>query len=241
MNGGPSFPRAMMTAPMRRAFSVCDQQAHVEEDEEEEEESPSTSNHAEYARRHGQTYTARVDGSPGFRPGRSSYNCTPAKGTCKKKVSPTPGLPDFGDEMNGKILPCHKVREDGLARITASTMNGLLSGQFNDRLKRYHILDCRFDYEFAGGHIDGAVNVKSMEALEELLLSPGTGVHIDGEALPSSSRSGELADCEQVVLIFHCEFSAKRAPTLCVRSPPRDGISLILGTVQSTSDLGTGC
>ena len=34
-----------------------------------------------------------------------------------------PGLPGFGDsEADGKILPCHKVREDGLMRITPETV-----------------------------------------------------------------------------------------------------------------------
>lgn len=95
-------------------------------------------------------------------------------------------------------------------------MNALLEGKYSAKIKRYHIIDCRFGYEFEGGHIDGALNVKSMDALDQLLLSQSTGVHAEGEALPVPSRSGELADGEQVVLIFHCEFSAKRAPTLWV-------------------------
>ena len=55
-----------------------------------------------------------------------------------------------------------------------------------------------------------------MDALDELLLSAASGVHADGKDLPVPSRSGELPDGQQVVLIFHCEFSAKRAPTLYV-------------------------
>lgn len=81
-------------------------------------------------------------------------------------------------------------------------------------MKRYHIIDCRFDYEYAGGHIDGAISVKNMEAVEELLLKENKGVHSGGDALPTPSRSGQLPPGEDVVLIFHCEFSAKRAPTL---------------------------
>jgi M-phase inducer tyrosine phosphatase len=35
----------------------------------------------------------------------------------------SPGLPGFGDnEANGKILPCHRVREDGLMRINGQTV-----------------------------------------------------------------------------------------------------------------------
>jgi M-phase inducer tyrosine phosphatase len=89
-----------------------------------------------------------------------------------------------------------------------------LSGQYDNKVKRYHVLDCRFDYEYAGGHIAGALNVKSMDSLDELLLAESRGVHANGDELPRPSRSGELEDGEQVVLVFHCEFSAKRAPTL---------------------------
>jgi rhodanese-related sulfurtransferase len=92
----------------------------------------------------------------------------------------------------------------------------LLAGKYNDKIKRYHIIDCRFEYEYEGGHIENAIHVKEMGTLDELLLSASSGVHAGGNPLPQPSRSGELGDGEQVVLIFHCEFSAKRAPTLYV-------------------------
>ena len=213
------FPNA--GNPMRRAYSVCDQPnmmstpGGADEDESEFEDSPSV--HGEYAKRHGQKYVPRVDGSPGFKPARSSYAAPAASPSGKgKKASPLgSGLPGFGDnEMTGKILPCHKVKEDGLVRISSQTLDSLIEGKYSEQIKRFHVLDCRFDYEYEGGHIDGAINVKSMDALDELLLSAARGVHANGDALPTPSRSGELASGEQVVLVFHCEFSAKRAPTL---------------------------
>jgi M-phase inducer tyrosine phosphatase len=138
-----------------------------------------------------------------------------------KKASPygSGGLPGFGDnEMDGKILPCYKVKEDGLVRVAPETVCDLLAGKYNSKIKRYHIIDCRFEYEYEGGHIENAIHVKEMGTLDSLLLSASSGVHAGGEALPQPSRSGELGDGEQVVLIFHCEFSAKRAPTLYVIS-----------------------
>ncbi len=129
-----TFPR-LSTAPMRRAFSVCDQppMPETDEDESEYEASPSTGGaHAEYARRHGTKYVPRVDGSPGFKPMRSSIavsgeGMTSPVGKGKKPSPYGPGgLPGFGDnEMDGKILPCHKVKEDGLVRITADTVRRL--------------------------------------------------------------------------------------------------------------------
>ena len=40
------------------------------------------------------------------------------------------GLGSFGDnEAHGKILPCHRVREDGLMRITSKTVSGIAPRQ----------------------------------------------------------------------------------------------------------------
>ena len=133
----PKFPtRSPAHAPMRRAYSVCDQPqmgmstpGETEDDESEFENSPSVTIHAEYARRHGQKFVPRVDGSPGFKPMRSSYAAPTAaspSGKCKQSPYGPGGLPGFGDnEMDGKILPCHKVKEDGLVRISPSTVSVL--------------------------------------------------------------------------------------------------------------------
>jgi len=193
----------------------------MSEDESEFEASPSV----EYARRTGSRVAPRVDGSPGFKPMRSSLavsmEMSASPSGKSKKASPygSGGLPGFGDnEMDGKILPCYKVKEDGLVRVAPDTVCDLLAGKYNSKIKRYHIIDCRFEYEYEGGHIENAIHVKEMGTLDSLLLSASSGVHAGGEALPQPSRSGELGDGEQVVLIFHCEFSAKRAPTLYVVS-----------------------
>jgi rhodanese-related sulfurtransferase len=54
------------------------------------------------------------------------------------------------------------------------------------------IIDCRFEYEYHGGHIDGAVNFNDKEKLASQLL----------DVEPTSNA----------LLIFHCEYSAHRAP-----------------------------
>jgi len=55
-------------------------------------------------------------------------------------------------------------------------------------------VDCRFPYEYEGGHIAGAVNVNTWDALESYFLD--------------TPRQGKT------VVIFHCEYSAHRAPRL---------------------------
>ena len=84
-------------------------------------------------------------------------------------------------------------------------LNNLLDGAFDSKLTSYHIIDCRFDYEYNGGHIPGALNINTTAAVEEFLLGANA-------LKPKPSSSGDASG--KTVLIFHCEFSAKRAPTL---------------------------
>lgn len=97
--------------------------------------------------------------------------------------------------------------------ILSVQLRNLLDGHFDDRMSRYHIIDCRFEYEYSGGHIAGAINVNNTNAIENMLLKPGAGMYANGEALPSPSRSGEGEE-KPTVVIFHCEFSNKRAPAM---------------------------
>jgi hypothetical protein len=124
--------------------------------------------------------------------------------------SPFKPLLPFGDgEQSGKILPCHSVKHDGLMRITPDTLRSLLSGVYDSQISSYQIIDCRFGFEFEGGHIAGAVNLNKDEDIERFLFEEA----IKNGALPPPSQSG-TPGVRQPVLIFHCEFSAKRGPTL---------------------------
>ncbi|CUA75639.1 hypothetical protein RSOLAG22IIIB_11884 [Rhizoctonia solani] len=122
------------------------------------------------------------------------------------------GLPGFGDnEADGKVLPCHRVREDGLMRINCDTLDDLLAGKYNSQINSYTVIDCRFDYEYEGGHVPGAINLNTTQAIEE---------HLLGNNKPAPSRSGD--GNKKDVLVFHCEFSAKRAPTFAKHLRSRD-------------------
>lgn len=86
-------------------------------------------------------------------------------------------------------------------------LDRLLDGEFDDKIVQFHVIDCRFDYEYNGGHVQGAININTTAGVEEFLLTPKLS-----KPVPSvSSESGR-----KVVIIFHCEFSAKRGPTLYV-------------------------
>ncbi|KAH9932157.1 hypothetical protein B0H21DRAFT_699739 [Amylocystis lapponica] len=124
------------------------------------------------------------------------------------------GLGGFGDnEALGKILPCHRVREDGLMRITCKTLDALLDGVYDSQLASFVVIDCRFDYEYNGGHVPGAMNINTTAGVEEFLLG-------ENAIKPMPSTSGDPN--KKTVLIFHCEFSVKRAPTFAKHLRSKD-------------------
>ncbi|KAI0654735.1 hypothetical protein C8Q70DRAFT_925081 [Cubamyces menziesii] len=131
-----------------------------------------------------------------------------------KYLNAGPGLGGFGDnEAAGKILPCHRVREDGLMRINCQTLNDLLDGRYNSQLENFHIIDCRFDYEYLGGHIPGAININTTAGVEEFLLGMSAK-----KPAPSTSSDPN----KKTILVFHCEFSVKRAPTFAKHLRSKD-------------------
>jgi len=100
------------------------------------------------------------------------------------EVTPSLQLPHF--------IPDDK--SDSLPRIDKATLVDILGGKYNDRFEKIMIIDCRFEYEYEGGHIIGAVNYTDKEALA-------------AELFNEEPKPGTL-------LIFHCEYSAHRAPIM---------------------------
>jgi len=88
------------------------------------------------------------------------------------------------------------------------------------------IIDCRYDYEFRGGHINEALNILSPEILEQIFF---TNKHLlynpeyiqdlkkDLEGTLAKAEAYKDAPAESLKkrlpkIIFHCEFSQKRGP-----------------------------
>ncbi|KAF7967655.1 hypothetical protein HWV62_17320 [Athelia sp. TMB] len=215
-DGHVSQPRGL--PPTRRAFSAMLIPGQVPDisGDESSMEGPDMSSPAQaYSKRQQVKTIRRCDGTDDFRP------LTGATAMNKRDVLESPsakflaaGMPGFGDnEAHGKILPCHRVREDGLMRINPQTMDKLLDGSFDSQITEYHVIDCRFDYEYNGGHIPGAININTTSGVEEFLL---------GSTLnkPKQSVSGDPA--KKTILVFHCEFSVKRAPTFAKHLRSKD-------------------
>jgi M-phase inducer tyrosine phosphatase len=83
-----------------------------------------------YAKRAQAKTIRRCDGTEDFRPLTGATALMKRDGeVMQAQMSPgtrglmSPGLPGFGDnEAHGKILPCHRVKEDGLMRINPKTV-----------------------------------------------------------------------------------------------------------------------
>lgn len=105
-----------------------------------------------------------------------------------------PKLPHF--------VPADK--HDGLPRISQDTMANILEGRHDGDYDRILVVDCRFEYEYQGGHIENAVNFNDKSLLANQLFTD----------VPSGST----------LLVFHCEYSVHRAPMTAsfIRSRDRE-------------------
>ncbi|XP_055716107.1 M-phase inducer phosphatase-like isoform X2 [Phlebotomus papatasi] len=92
-------------------------------------------------------------------------------------------------------------RHKDLKSISVHTMAKLVKGSYNDSVASFKIIDCRYPYEYEGGHIAGSVNLYTQEQiLEELVTSKTEVTNAD--------------ENKRQILVFHCEFSSERGPKL---------------------------
>ncbi|KAL1650911.1 m-phase inducer phosphatase [Didymella pomorum] len=102
-----------------------------------------------------------------------------------------------------KLPHFNSSEPESLPRITHETLIQVLDGTYDHLYDEKAIIDCRFEYEYNGGHIEGAMNFCDKEQLAERLFSAPTN--------------------NNTLLILHCEYSAHRAPLMAkfVRSQDR--------------------
>jgi len=115
-------------------------------------------------------------------------------------------LPNASDStLRGDGQPCalHALADGAshaeLRCITPTTMVEVMDGKHTGaggNLDHFVIVDCRYPFEFNGGHIEGAVNLWTQPLLEQFLLE----------------RQESTRDGPRTALIFHCEFSSHRGP-----------------------------
>nr|XP_031304967.1 M-phase inducer phosphatase 3 isoform X4 [Camelus dromedarius] len=81
-----------------------------------------------------------------------------------------------------------------------SKVAALLSGKFQGLIEKFYVIDCRYPYEYLGGHIQGAINLYSQEELYKFFLKKPI-VPLDNQ--------------KRIIIVFHCEFSSERGPRMC--------------------------
>ncbi|ORY02241.1 Rhodanese-like protein, partial [Basidiobolus meristosporus CBS 931.73] len=73
----------------------------------------------------------------------------------------------------------------------------VLSGKYEGSYDKLIVVDCRFPYEYEGGHIQNAVNLNTKESLES---------HFFGNSRATLNS--------RTIVVFHCEYSSHRAPRM---------------------------
>ncbi|XP_074516384.1 M-phase inducer phosphatase 2 isoform X1 [Sebastes fasciatus] len=106
----------------------------------------------------------------------------------------------IGDFTKPFVLPTVEGKHQDLKYITPETMVAALSDQFNHLVEQVIVMDCRYPYEFEGGHIKEALNLHQEDQVEDFLFKAAI--------VPSCPD-------KRVVIVFHCEFSSERGPRMC--------------------------
>ncbi|XP_021357838.1 M-phase inducer phosphatase-like [Mizuhopecten yessoensis] len=102
-----------------------------------------------------------------------------------------------GDGTDTFCLPTIRGNHQDLKSISAHTMADILTGRYDDVINDYRIIDCRYPYEFEGGHIQNAENKYTRDQVQQLL----------------HERRSDVTG-KRNILIFHCEFSSERGPKM---------------------------
>uniref|UniRef100_U3JJQ9 protein-tyrosine-phosphatase n=1 Tax=Ficedula albicollis TaxID=59894 RepID=U3JJQ9_FICAL len=110
----------------------------------------------------------------------------------------------IGDFSKPHLLPTVEGKDPGLKHISPGTLAVVLTGHFSSFVKSSTVVDCRYPYEYEGGHVPpvpprGAVNLPLQRDVEELLL--------EHPIVP-------LDACKRVIIIFHCEISVEQGPRM---------------------------
>ncbi|XP_052820194.1 M-phase inducer phosphatase 1-like [Mya arenaria] len=111
-----------------------------------------------------------------------------------ERLSTNSDLVADGSRDNG--LPTVAGKHKDLMAILPETMSAVLNGDYDHHIDHLTVIDCRYPYEFEGGHIRGAINLYTKDSIRNFL----------NETMTSSEKNH--------VIVFHCEFSSERGPKM---------------------------
>jgi rhodanese-related sulfurtransferase len=93
-----------------------------------------------------------------------------------------------------------------MSLISCQTVVDLIDKKYSDRIDEFVIIDCRYDYEYEGGHIHKAINLSKPQMIRKFF---------DRACKAMAHKTAMARKQSKVAIIFHCEFSQKRGPELC--------------------------
>ncbi|KRT86796.1 hypothetical protein AMK59_888 [Oryctes borbonicus] len=135
-----------------------------------------------------------------------SISLPASEDSIKSALQRSSDVPDLiGDFSKQFCLPLISGKHPDLKSITPAILALLVKGHFEENIASFQIIDCRYPYEYNGGHIHGALNLYTKEQIIDVLLN--AKIKICGEAQ-------EQEENKRDILIFHCEFSSERGPNL---------------------------
>uniref|UniRef100_A0A915E806 M-phase inducer phosphatase n=1 Tax=Ditylenchus dipsaci TaxID=166011 RepID=A0A915E806_9BILA len=108
--------------------------------------------------------------------------------------------PDPLEHYSLKTVEKPQTASAAFRSISADTLCRLLDSMTEEQFrKKFFLVDCRYPFEFSGGHIRNAVNI----------FDP---IHIEATFYPSKQE--DFRDINSRIPIFYCEFSQKRGPQM---------------------------
>lgn len=130
-------------------------------------------------------------------------SCSATEESIKYALQRSTTEPDLiGDFSKSFCLPVTAGRHGDLKSITPNTLAMLIGGDYSESVGSFKVVDCRYPYEYEGGHIEGALNIYTKDQVIEDLL--------DRAAVPPLNADAS----NRHILVFHCEFSSERGPNL---------------------------
>ena len=109
-----------------------------------------------------------------------------------------------GSNVDPPLL-CLSSAEPSLLRAGAACP---LSQQLSAQAARFTVIDARYDFEFSGGCVEGAISINNESDLGEYFFPEQRRAERDGHPVPLPPPPSEH------VYVFHCEYSQKRGPYL---------------------------
>ncbi|XP_076363993.1 uncharacterized protein LOC143253672 isoform X2 [Tachypleus tridentatus] len=127
-------------------------------------------------------------------------SCSETEATIIKALMKSDMNPNLiGDFSKPYALPLIEGKQRELKNISPDTLVKLLTGCYSDLISGYTIVDCRYPYEYEGGHVIGAKNIYTKPGIVQEFFS--------------NVKKPSQKNCRHII-VFHCEFSSERGPAL---------------------------